>query len=201
MWDLPETFDQLVPHLNHMGSVFGHIRIGLLQCCRHRADARNILCSGAFSALLRAAFNQVGKPDSFSTVEETDPLGSVKFMGGGRQHVFPDIYRDMPDGLDSIGVKQYISLPADRSDLPDRLNGTDLIIGIHDGYQTGILPDRFLHLGRKNDSIFMNIKQGDIKALFFQLIQSVQNRMMFKGSGYDMPFPFSRPDSAAERIA
>ena len=61
--------------------------------------------------------------------------------------------------------------PAYGPDLRNRHNGPDLVIGIHDRHQTGILPDRLLNLFRIDHAVFMNRKQFYLKALSAQSVQ------------------------------
>ena len=90
-----------------------------------------------------------------------------------------------------VRVEEHALLAADRTDLTDGLDASDLIIGIHHGNKAGILPNCVTHLLGKNDPVFVNVQKGDGKALLLQLVQGVQDGVMLEGRGDDMPFPFS----------
>ena len=79
----------------------------------------------------------------------------------------------MTDSLNCIRMEKNAVLSADSADLADRLDSTDLVIGIHDCYEACIFADRFLDLLRKYDAVGMDIKERDLEALFFELLQSM----------------------------
>ena len=82
---------------------------------------------------------------------------------------------------------------ANITDFGNRLDRSDLIIGIHDRHQTGIRPDRFRYLFRFYDPVPSNIKQSDLKAFVFQRFECMQNRMVFKCCGDDVFFTVPAP--------
>ena len=195
--DLRKPGDEPVPHAEEVCRVFRHFFDGLLQGGGHGADPGDILRAGPPAALLRPAFNQRGEAYAALCIQEAHTFGTVKLVGGGGEEVnvvFDDTDRNMADGLNGIGVEQDILFPADFSDLPDRLDGADFIVGIHDGHKAGILADRGFHLGRHDQSVFMYVQEGDFKALLFQSFQCMQHRVMFKGGGDDMHFAFRPAD-------
>ena len=92
-------------------------------------------------------------------------------MGGKGQHI--DVLRDhinrqMPGRLHRVGMEGYALRPAYLPDFRNGLDGTDLVVGVHNGNKAGVLPDGICHLGRKYPSVFMNIQQLDLKAGLFQ---------------------------------
>ena len=48
----------------------------------HGGNAGDVLCAGPLAALLRAAFNQIRKPDALLRVQEADTLRAVEFVSG-----------------------------------------------------------------------------------------------------------------------
>ena len=75
------------------------------------------------------------------------------------------------------------------SDLSDRLNGTDLIIGKHNTDQDRIRTDRFLNLLRCDKTILIHIKVCDLITMLFQILAGMQDRMMLD-LGCDDMLPF-----------
>ena len=70
---------------------------------------------------------------------------------GERQHVdIVSFYVDahISNSLHCIGVEQHLIFAADFADLPDGLNGADLVVRVHNGHKSGILPDGILYIFR-----------------------------------------------------
>ncbi len=68
-------------------------------------------------------------------IEGADPLGAVDLMGRDGQEVDPELAGvdvDLAEGLDGVGVDGDVALVGDPDDLGDRLNGADLVVGVHD---------------------------------------------------------------------
>ena len=97
--------------------------------------------------------------------------------------------------LHRICVKCNTLFPAYRADFGDGLNGAYLIVGIHDCYKAGVLPDGLLHLLGGYDAVGMDIQQFNLIAFPLQLFQSMQDGMVFHGCGNDMPFSCLRTRS------
>ena len=94
----------------------------------------------------------------------------------------------MTGSLHRIGVEQDAALAADGADLGDRLDRADLVVCIHDRHEAGILADGVRDLLGRDEAVFMNIEQRDLKALLLQPLQAVQDGMMLKGGGDDVLF-------------
>ena len=88
----------------------------------------------------------------------------------------------MSDRLHRVGVKQNAVLMADRADLRNRLNGADLVVGGHDRNKAGVLADRGFQLIQADDAVFVNRQKRDFKAVLFQLVQRVQDGVVFKSA-------------------
>ena len=80
---------------------------------------------------------------------------------------------------------------ANGTDLPDGLDGADLIVGVHHCDKAGFRADGGFHFFRKNDAVLMHIQQGHLKAFGLQLSQGMKDSMMFEGGGNDMRLSFS----------
>ena len=119
-------------------------------------------------------------------------------MAGEAQHVdvlFLDINVQMTGGLNGIGVERNAGGLTDSADFRDRQNRANLVVGEHGGYQTGVRADGILYLLCSHIMVFLHIQQGDLKALFFQLVQSVEYSVVLKSSGNDvlLTFPGTQP--------
>mmetsp|Transcript_22438 Transcript_22438/g.47403 ORF Transcript_22438/g.47403 Transcript_22438/m.47403 type:complete len:465 (-) Transcript_22438:1744-3138(-) len=77
-------------------------------------------------------------------VEGPDPLRSVDLVGGhGHQIdlVLVDVDRHLSEHLCRVAVKDDLSAPAEFSDLPEGLEGPDLVVDGHDTDQYGVVAD------------------------------------------------------------
>ena len=83
-------------------------------------------------------------------------------------------------------MKQDAGLPADGADLADRLNGSDFVVGVHDGDEAGLRGDCGLYLFRRHKSVFVNVQIGDGESLLLQLFQGVEHGVVLKGGGDDV---------------
>ena len=85
----------------------------------------------------------------------------MEFVGGQGQQINAlglYIYREVTRRLYRICVKCNALFPTYCPNFRDGLNRTYLIVGIHDGYKTGVLPDSPLHLRSRYDTIRLNIQ-------------------------------------------
>ena len=92
-----------------------------------------------------------------------------------------------------VGVENDSLLPAHRANFRNRQDGADLVVGVHDGDQSGVLPDGLRHLLGGDSAQRSDWEQFHLEALALQLFQRVQNGVVFKNRGDDVPFPSPRP--------
>ena len=164
--DLPETVDQAVAHFRQMGPVLLHLFGRFPKGLSHRRDAGHIFRSGALSALLCPAFDQVRQAHALLREQEPDAFRAVELMPGGRQQidiVIPDVHRDMPDCLDRVRMEEHLLLPAYGSDLPYGLDRTDLIVRVHDRHQAGVIPDGGRDFFRADDPVLMDVQKSNVE--------------------------------------
>lgn len=82
--------------------------------------------------------------------------------------------------LNCICMEHNALFTAYFSDFLYRLYRSDFVVGIHDGYKAGILSNCISYLLGQNDSVFMHVEQGYLKALFFELFQRMKHGVMLK---------------------
>ena len=98
----------------------------------------------------------------------------------------------MPRRLHGVGVEQHARLAADFADLGDRQNGADLVVGVHDGHETGVRAKGALHLLRRDRADGADGQKLDLESLFFKLFQRVQHGVMLESRRNDVLFALAR---------
>ena len=68
------------------------------------------------------------------------------------------------------------------------LNRSDFVVCSHNGYKTGLVRNRIFNIFGLDYTVFINIDKRNLKALFFQSVERVKNRVMLKFCRYDMVF-------------
>ena len=94
----------------------------------------------------------------------------MELVAGKAQHInvlFLHIDLDVTHSLNGVGVEGNAGFLADRADLSNGQHGTDFIVGVHDGDQTGILPNGITNLLCSNVVTLGHIQIGHIIAFFF----------------------------------
>ena len=83
---------------------------------------------------------------------------------------------------------------ADLSEFGDRLDRADLVVGEHYRHERGVVAQcRFKLLGT-HDPVFVNGQKRDLEPAFFELVQSMQNRVMFYRARYYVLFALALAD-------
>ena len=174
--DLCDAVDELVAQGGDLLRVLIHVGAGLFQGCSHRRDAGDVFCAAALAALLRAALDEVREDDAAAGIEHADALRPVELVGGEAQHVdvhLIDVDLHVARRLDGVGVEQNALFLADRADLPDGLDGADLVVGEHDGHEAGVVADGVGDLLRGDEPVRVHVEQRHLKALLFQALDTI----------------------------
>ena len=103
-------------------------------------------------------------------------------MGRGAQQRYTEVIhvnREMPEGLDRIGMQRNFSFPGNPADLLQRLNTANLVIGVHHGDQNRFFRNGFLHILRVQDAEAVHRQKSHAESLFFQVITGLQDGVMF----------------------
>ena len=101
----------------------------------------------------------------------------------------------MPRRLHGVGVEQHARLAADFADLGDRQNGADLVVGVHDGHETGVRAKGALYLLRRDRADGADGQKLDLESLFFKLFERVQHGVMLKSRRNDVLFALARAET------
>ena len=197
MRDGLESGNELIAQSAYIRRVFLEIRARLGECRRHGNNAADIFRTGTFAALLRATLDHVHQRDAPAGIQCADSLRAVELVRGNGEHV--DVLRFYVDGdmarrLHRVRVEDNALFAADRADLRDGLDGTDLVIGVHDRHKAGVLADGAAHLLGRDDAVFVDVQQRDLVAVFLKLLERMQYRVMLKRRGNDVFFALLRAD-------
>ena len=108
----------------------------------------------------------------------------------------------MPRRLHGVGVEQDARLAADRADLRDGENRADLIVGVHDRDEAGVVADGVTHLPGGDGTGRADRQQLHLEALFFKALERVQNGVVLKGGRKNVAFSFARAEhgGGAQRL-
>ena len=163
-----ESPDEPVPQGGYLRGVLVHVGAGLLQGYCHAHNGRDVLCPSTPAPLLGAALNEAGQRYPLPGVQHPTPLGTVELVGGEGQQV--DVLGSHVNGqmarrLHRVGVEGDAPLPAHRTDLGDGQDGTNLVVGVHNGHQGGVLPDSLRHLLGGDGSQLSHGKKLHLKTL------------------------------------
>src|SRR5262245_65052597 len=93
---------------------------------------------------MSSAMDQGFEYDTATHEQGTYALGCINLMAGNRQKIDAEVVdagRDLADGLRRVGMEQGAVLMGNAGAVLDRLDGADLIVGMHDADQDGTGTD------------------------------------------------------------
>jgi len=152
-------------------------------------DLQHVFGAGAAVGLVVGAVDELGQPDAGTDVERADALGRVEFVSRHRKQVYSQFvheHRNLAHRLCRVGVHKRAVAVGDGRDFGDWLDGTDLVVGVHDGHQDGIGGDGPLNVGGVYHSVLVHRQHGDAVALAFEPLAGLQHRRVFDGRGDDV---------------
>ena len=133
--------------------------------------------------------DKVGKGYALADIESTDALLSVYLVSRQREHInalLVDVYLNMTNSLNGVGVEKDLLFLAYCSYLINRLDSTYLVVCVHYGDQSCILADSLSHVLGVDETL---VAYGDVchlKALLFKVFAGMKNCMMLKHRGNDV---------------
>ena len=77
-------------------------------------------------------------------IQAADTGRAVEVVGGKAEQIdthFLDVYRNDADRIDGVGVKDHLLFASDGADFLDGLNGSGLVVAVHDRYKDGFVGD------------------------------------------------------------
>ena len=124
------------------------------------------------------------------------PFGPVELMSREGKQIDVLLFYingDIAHGLYRVGVKEHTFFVANLTDFGNGLDGSDFIVGVHDGDKGGIFPDRGGYILHPDKSLWGDWKLGDFKSLFAQGIHRVKDCVMLEHRGDKMLFSLFWP--------
>src|SRR5579863_10473597 len=125
----------------------GHTPPILCQLARLAETGRqqSALCAGAPAAFVSGTMDQGLDGNPAANIERADFLRGVDLMAGDGKQIDTEliyIRRNLPDGLRRVRMQKDAMRVGDCCDFGDRLNGADLVVGVHDADQKRVASDR-----------------------------------------------------------
>ena len=192
-----KTFYKSVAQSGRFLGVGIDIGVRLFESRDHADDTGDILGACTLAALLRAAFDDIRQSDTLAGIEKSDTLGAVELMSREGEHIdilFLDVYMDMTDSLNGIGMEDNALFFTYSPYLGDGLDAADLVVCVHNGHKASVLADSVGDLLSRDHTVFVHIEERHFKALFFELLERMQNRMMLERGGDYMLLTLSCAD-------
>ena len=114
---------------------------------------------------------------------------AAELMPAGRKQVdmaLLHINGKLPVNLDGIRMKKNVMSGRNLTNFPDRLDRSDLIVSIHDRNQNRVRPYGPFQLFYTYQAVRIHIQISDFRPLSFQILATVQNRMMLDAGSNDV---------------
>jgi hypothetical protein len=134
--------------------------------------------------------------------QRTDAFRSVHLVRGHTHQVDPvalHAHRNLPECLHCVGVKEHALRMAQRADLGHGLDHSNLVVGIHHAHHDGVRASRAAQFVQVDESVALRFYDGDLGAVFFEMLAGVEHGLVFGGDRHDVPASTRRFDRALER--
>jgi len=162
---------------------------------------RHVLGAGPQAVLLVGAEQNRFDGSAVSHVERTDALGSIELVAGERQQVDAeriDVERDLAGRLGRVGMHQAAVGARQPGDLGDRLEGADLVVGVHHRDQCRVRAQRRRDVGRRDAARRIDADDRDVPTEFAQMQRRLHHGRMLDGTDYDVSFVRQRAGDAEQ---
>src|SRR5438309_5775329 len=167
-------------------------------------DPRDVLGPGAPAFLLTAA--RLHRRDTRPTadVQRADALRPVELVRIDRKEVDGDLAHvelERADRLHGVAVERHTLVPADRADLRDRLDRSDLVVGMHHRDKRGALVDRIAYRVRLDEPVAIDPDHVEAHAeAALEIPRGVDHGVMLDRRRYQaIAFVAARDHRAAQR--
>ena len=103
--------------------------------------------------------------DAGADVEGTDAFGGVHFMAAEGVEVDAEsgeIQGEAAGDLDAVGVEEGSSVMGEGGKFGDRLEGAELVVGVHDGDEAGLWAEGGLQGGGGYQTVRVRLQDGEV---------------------------------------
>src|SRR2546430_1096606 len=124
-----------------------------------------------------AAVKELLQARATADIKRADTLGRVELVAGKREQIeLKLIHVDgkLPSRLHSVGMEINVGILGNAADFFDRLDGAQLVVGVHDGDERGFLANRAAQVFKVDQAVLVHVKIGDVHALLFERLASVK---------------------------
>src|ERR1700722_1683348 len=131
-------------------------------------DAGDVFGAGTAIAFVMAAVKNGSDRHAGAQVQSADALGPVKFVSGDGKQIDAeavDIDGEFAGGLHGVGVEEDSGGARDLADFFDGLNGAELVVGMHDGDERGIVAHGAANIFGIDEAIVADSDVGDFAGL------------------------------------
>ena len=190
-----DALDELVRQLFDVAHLVVHALDGFLHRRRKADAARGVLGARAQAALLPAAVYQRLERDAVFDIQHAHAARAAELVRGERQHVNAHrlhVDRHMADRLHRVRMEHSAHRMGEFRDLPDRLDGADLVVRRHDGDERGVLAQRVFELLEIDAAVLVHVQIGDAEALLFERFAGVEHRVVLDLGGDQVPAALGR---------
>ena len=153
---LEQALLQAVAQRRQARAFFGQMRAGQFRGLAEAGDAGNVFRAGAAVALAVPAVHQRSQAHALAHVQRADALGPANLVRGKREQLHAelvDVDRHLAGRLHGVGVERDAGFGSDAADLFDGLQRAQLVVGVHDGDEHGLGPQRAAHFFRIDDAV------------------------------------------------
>src|SRR5580658_9429707 len=182
-----EAFLEAVAKPAQPDRFFLHLLLANLASLAEADDTRHVQRAGTHTALVAAAVDNGGKLHARiapANIQRADALRAINLVAADGQQVdvvFLHVHRNLAYSLHAVHGEENAVFLGDFADFGDRIDHTNLVVGVHDGDQDGGRPDGGFQLIQVDAPIFLHRQVGDFKALFFEALARVQHSLVLDG--------------------
>ena len=124
-----------------------------------------------------------------ANVQRADSLRPVELVAGEREDVDvvgDDVDGNLAAGLHRVGVEEDVALVAEFADLADGLDDADLVVGVHDADEDGVVVHGALEVFDVDQAVSLHGQIGDAVAVLLEALAGVEHGLVLGDLGDDV---------------
>jgi hypothetical protein len=153
-------------------------------------QCRDVLGAGAAVALLASAGHLRDQPRAAAHPQRAGALRAGELVPGDGEQIYAerrDVERQLAGRLHGVRVEQRTAGVGDGGELGDRLDGADLVVGVHHRHQRGAIGDQGVQGIRRDDAGSIDAEPADIPTAAGEGPRGLQDRFVFDGADHEVP--------------